>query len=134
MAPSTILENISLKIQHVCQGGLFRPKASLFASNLQGRPKRGGAFRPLTPVLCWFGFGHCLFLVVRCPLGRSTKRCTSQLSLVCVNAVCTLMFRCSALHPQRRTTDEYKHGLTIQTQTRTLSTARRGVGYTPGYQ
>ena len=37
--PSTIWEKISLQIQHVCQGGLFRHP--LFASNLWGQPKGG---------------------------------------------------------------------------------------------
>ncbi len=44
MAPSAILDTISLIIQHVCQGGHsgLRLWAPLFASNLQGWPKQGG--------------------------------------------------------------------------------------------
>ncbi len=51
MAPSTIFENISLKIQHVCQGGHSGQRLGhpLFASNLRGWLKQGAGFRPLTP-------------------------------------------------------------------------------------
>ncbi len=52
--PPTILE-ISLKIQHVCQGAVWAQGLSHppFCVKLGGRPKPGGWFRPLTPGGTW---------------------------------------------------------------------------------